>query len=77
MLVLPMQTRRTLLIGVFLGAFLGTTCAAIASRALGADLTALPFVTNIYNGYKGNDSLAMRSIPKARSAAISSRRSRR
>ena len=52
MMVLPMQTRRTLLIGVFLG----TACAAIASRALGADLTALPFVTNIYNGYKGNDS---------------------
>jgi Protein of unknown function (DUF3828) len=56
MMVLPMQTRRTLLVGVFLGVFLGTACAAIASRALGADLTALPFVTNIYNGYKGNDS---------------------
>ncbi len=51
-----MQTRRTLLLGVFFGAFLGTVCVATASRTLAADLTALAFVTNIYSGYKGNDS---------------------
>jgi hypothetical protein len=43
-----MQTRRTLLVGA--------ACAAIASRALAADMTALAFVTTLYSGYKGNDS---------------------
>ncbi len=43
-----MQTRRTLL--------LAAACAAIASRALAADITALAFVTDLYSGYKGNDS---------------------
>ena len=43
-----MQTRRTLL--------LVATGAAIASRALAADITALAFVTALYSGYKGNDS---------------------
>jgi hypothetical protein len=47
-IVSPMQTRRTLLVGA--------ACAAIASRALAADMTALAFVTTLYNGYKGNDS---------------------
>jgi hypothetical protein len=55
-----MQTRRALLLnafpGAFTGAFLGAACTAIASRALAADVTALAFVTNIYSGYKGNDS---------------------
>ena len=43
-----MQTRRTLL--------LGAAGAAIASRALATDITALAFVTALYSGYKGNDS---------------------
>jgi hypothetical protein len=43
-----MQTRRTLL--------LAAACAAITSRAVAAEVTALAFVTDIYTGYKGNDS---------------------
>ena len=47
-IVAPMQTRRTLL--------LVAAGAAIASRALAADITALAFVTALYSGYKGNNS---------------------
>jgi Protein of unknown function (DUF3828) len=44
-----MQTRRTLL--------LDAACAAVASKALAAaEVTALAFATDIYAGYKGNDS---------------------
>ena len=55
---------------------LGAACALIvfATPALATDASALTFVTDIYNGYKGKTSPAVRSTAIRRSGAISSRR---
>ena len=54
---------------------LGAACALIvfATPALATDASALTFVTDIYNGYKGKDSPG-RALDSMRSGAISSRR---